>query len=191
MAIAGVNNWDIQQLDINNAFLHGFLDEEMYMTPHPGYTKAKLGQRKYILDLLRDQNMENCVPAPFLMSKGLQLSKDDGELLSDLEVYRRLIGKLLYLNMTRPDISYVVQQLSQFLCELRLPHFDAAIHILKYLKGTLNLGLFYPANSIFILTTYSDADWGTCLDSCLQFRLLCSPGKFSDFLENQETKSGV
>ncbi|XP_021767835.1 uncharacterized protein LOC110732199 [Chenopodium quinoa] len=181
--------WDIQQLDINNAFLHGFLDEEVYMNPPPGYKKAQpgqdlgslkyflgievsrsgsgifLNQRKYILDLLRDQNMENCNAAPFPMSKGLRLNMDNGDLLGDPEVYRRLIGKLLYLNMSRPGISYVVQQISQFLGAPRKPHFDAALHVLRYLKGSLNFGLFYPTNSDFVLTGYNDADWGTCSDS--------------------------
>ncbi|XP_057535495.1 uncharacterized mitochondrial protein AtMg00810-like [Amaranthus tricolor] len=119
-----------------------------------------LNQRKYILDLLRDTKMENFKFSPFSLPKGLKLSTLVGGLLA--EIYRRLIGKLLYLNMTRPDISYSVHQLSQFLSAPRAPHFAAALHVLKYLKVSLNTGLFYNSNIDFQLQAYSDADWGTC-----------------------------
>ncbi|KAK9683124.1 hypothetical protein RND81_10G118500 [Saponaria officinalis] len=70
--------------------------------------------------------------------------------------------RLLYLNLTRPDISYSVQHLSQFLSEPRKPHLQAAIHVVKYLKGTLNVGLFYSSTSSLSIEAYSDADWGQC-----------------------------
>lgn len=85
--------------------------------------------------------MEGCKPATFPMAKGLKLSKHEGDMLVDPEIFRRLIGKLLYLNLTKPDISYAVQQLSQFLQLPRIPHFVAAVHLLRYLKGTINLGM--------------------------------------------------
>lgn len=64
--------------------------------------------------------------------------------------------------MTRPDVSYVVQQLSQFLSAPAVSHYQAAVHVLQYLKGTVNIGLFYPASTEFILKGYCDADWGSC-----------------------------
>ena len=73
------------------------------------------------------------------------------------------MGKLLYLNVTRPDMSYAVQQLSQFLYAPRTPRYAAALHVLKYLKGTLNHGLFYASNNSLLLRAYNDADWGTCV----------------------------
>lgn len=122
-----------------------------------------LNQRKYILDLLKDTHMEEALVSAFPLPRGLRLSLEEGELLEDAEVYRRIIGKLLYLNMTRPDISYAVQQLSQFLHAPRQPHYKAALHVLRYLKGSLNYGLFYSSNTDFNVTGYSDADWGTCM----------------------------
>ncbi|XP_074363338.1 uncharacterized protein LOC141703800 [Apium graveolens] len=104
----------------------------------------RLNQRKYILDLLKDTNMLNCTPAVFPLSK------------------RRLVGKLLYLNLTRPDIFYAVQQLSQFLSAPTQSHLNAAQHVLRYLKGTLNVGLIYKANISLELIAYCDVDWGTC-----------------------------
>lgn len=70
--------------------------------------------------------------------------------------------KLLYLGITRPDLSYSVQHLSQFLSKPREPHIQVALHVVKYLKGTCDLGLFYVVNSSLCLNAYSDADWSTC-----------------------------
>lgn len=101
----------------------------------------RLNQRKYKLDHT-DTNMQNCKPVVSPMPKGLQLSLTDTPKLADPEVYRRIVGKLLYLNLTIPDISYSVQQLSQFLSAPAQTHLNAAFHVLKYMKGTLNVGLF-------------------------------------------------
>ena len=87
-----------------------------------------LNQRKYILDLLKDCNMENCKAVTVLFKNGVHLGIKDRPLIDDAELYRRIVGKLLYLNMTRPDISYAVQQLSQFLNDVS--HFQAAMHVL-------------------------------------------------------------
>ena len=65
-----------------------------------------LNQRKFILDILSNAGMEDCKPCKFPFPRGLRLSIDEGEVLPDPEFYRSLIGKLLYLNLTRPDISY-------------------------------------------------------------------------------------
>lgn len=106
-----------------------------------------LNQRKYILDLLHNTGMTDCKAATCPFPQGLKLSKHDGDLMTDPKVYRRIIDKLLYLNMNRPDISFVVQQLNQFLCAPRVPHFLVAQHVLKYVNSTLHHGLFYSANS--------------------------------------------
>lgn len=68
----------------------------------------------------------------------------------------------MYLNLTRPDISYSVQQLSQFMSCPRKPHLKAAIHVIKDLAGTVGWGLDYPADSDLRVEAFCDADWGTC-----------------------------
>ena len=136
-------------MDINNSntkdlgLAHYFLGLEIFRSA----TGTFLNQRKYILDMLQDVGLTGAKPAKFPLPKGLKLTIEDRDLLSDPESYRRIVGRLLYLTLTRPDISYVVQHLGQFLQAPRLPHYQAALHVLRYLKATSNKGLFYPTNN--------------------------------------------
>ncbi|XP_056698539.1 secreted RxLR effector protein 161-like [Spinacia oleracea] len=117
---------------------------------------------KYIKDILLDDGMEDCIAAPAPLSCGLKLTTDEGVLLTEPDVYRRLVGRLLYLSITRPDLSYSVQHLSLFVNSPRVPHLRAALHVLKYLKGTIDEGLWYSAVSTTHLSAYSDVDWSSC-----------------------------
>ncbi|CAH9081989.1 unnamed protein product [Cuscuta epithymum] len=272
LAIATTKHWFLQQLDINNAFLHGDLLETIYMQPPPGYlspgdtrvcklqkslyglkqasrqwyyklseclqgigyiqsqadfslfTKSNdnsitvlllyvddiilagndkteinyvkdvlhntftikdlgdlkyilgievarsekgicLSQRKYTLDILSENGYLNCKPYSTPMDSKIKLSKENGTALSDPKVYRTLIGKLLYLTVTRPDIAYSVQTLSQFLAKPTDIHLNAAHRILRYLKNAPGKGLFYSINSDLKLSGYSDSDWAGCVDT--------------------------
>ena len=81
-----------------------------------------------------------------------------GEPLSNPSLYRRLVGSLVYLTVTRQEISYVVHQVSQYLSAPQSTHYAAILRILRYLKGTLFHGLFYYAQSLLVLRAFSDAD---------------------------------
>lgn len=126
---------------------------------------TSLCQRKYILDILADVGMQGCKPAPTPLPHGVSLFAEDGVLLDTPDQFRRLIGRLLYLSMTRPDVTYAVQQLSQFVQAPRSSHWEAAMHVLRYLKGTPSLGLYYPASNSSVLSAFSDADWAACKDT--------------------------
>ncbi|KAL5547546.1 hypothetical protein UlMin_002777 [Ulmus minor] len=97
------------------------------------------------------------------MEQNLKLTTTDGELLNDATKYRRLIGRLIYLTVTRPDIVYSVQTLSQFMHEPRKPHWDAALRVLRYIKGTPGQGLLFSSNNNLALKAYCDSDWAGCL----------------------------
>ena len=125
-------------------------------------TGTFLNQRKYVLDILSDTGLTGAKPAKFPLPKALRLSIDTGHVLPNPEPYRRIIGRLLYLTLTRPDISYAVQHLSQFLQHPTDSHYSAAMHVLRYLKGTPNKGLFYLVTNNLNIVAYSDVDWGTC-----------------------------
>jgi hypothetical protein len=243
LAVAAVKKWHLHQLDVNNAFLHGQLDEEVYMSLPPGFTnqeeskvcklhksiyglkqasrqwfakfssallefgfikskvdytlftrtlegsfiallvyvddiviasdnsaevskfiqllndrfklkdlgqlkyflgleiaRSELGisvcQRKYALEVLKDTGMLASKPVQFPMEPNVKFSKDSGQILKDPTAYRRLVGRLLYLTISRPDISFVVQVLSQFMDKPRVPHLATATRVLRYIKAS-------------------------------------------------------
>ena len=109
--------------------------------------------------------MVGCKPAKTPMEQQLKLSKGDGELLKDPGQFKRLIGKLMHLTLSRPDITYSIHRLNQFLSQSRVPHMKAATRILQYLKGTPGQWVFFPVDSDLQLKTYCDVDWAGCPDT--------------------------
>jgi hypothetical protein len=265
LTVAAVRNWNLHQMDVQNAFLHGELLEEVYMQPPPGFrrqgenlvcrlhkslyglkqasrswfqkfsssvanmgfqqskadyslfikvdstsytaillyvddmiitgndedtihnlkqflnscfkikdlgplkyflgievARAKTGiticQRKYTLDLLEEVGLLGAKPTRFPMEQTLKLNLEDGEALHDPTHYRRLVGKLIYLTITRPEITFAVNTLSQFMQLPRKPHLDAVFRLLRYLKGAPGQGLIFPSSGSLKLTGYCDAD---------------------------------
>ncbi|KAK3015824.1 hypothetical protein RJ639_005461 [Escallonia herrerae] len=102
-----------------------------------------LSQRKYALDILSESGLSASKPAAFPMEQNHGLALAGGPLLSDPRPYRRLIGRLVYLTSTRPDICYAIHVLSQFMQSPRSQHWDAALRILWYLKAAPGQGLFF------------------------------------------------
>ena len=117
-----------------------------------------LSQRKYTLSLLEDTSFLVCKPSNLPMDPNLKLNLHDGDLLLDLLVYKRLVCRLIYLTISRPDITFVVNHLSQYMKEPRVPHLNVVHHLLQYLKSALGQGLFFPAQNSLKLTAFADAD---------------------------------
>ena len=269
LAVATVRNWPLHQMDVQNAFLHGELSEEVYMLPPPGYhrqgenvvcrlhkslyglkqasrswfrrfscaiqeigyqqsradyslftqvrgnsitivllyvddmvitgndekaisdlkqflnscfkikdlgplkyflgievARSQAGitvcQRKYTLDILEEAGLLGTKPATVPMEPDLVLSETGSEALKDPTRYRRLVGKLIYLTISRPEITYSVNTLSQFMQIPKLHHLKAAHRLLQYLKAAPGQGLLFPSNSPLHLIGYCDADWARC-----------------------------
>lgn len=269
LALAAARGWSLHQLDVNNAFLHGDLHEEIYMSPPPGlrrqgeehlvcrlhkslyglkqasrqwfakfseairsagYVQSKadyslfirkqgksftalliyvddilitgndpisianikkflhnkfclkdlgdlkyflgieisrskngifISQRKYALEIIKDAGLLGAAPIDTPMDRGLKLS-DKGELLKDPERYRRLVGRLIYLTVSRPDIMYSVHILSRFMHQPRKDHWEAALRVVRYLKSAPGQGLFFSSTSDLRLRAYCDSDWARC-----------------------------
>ncbi|KAG7544681.1 Retrotransposon Copia-like N-terminal [Arabidopsis suecica] len=136
-------------------------------------TGISICQRKYALDILATTGMLACKPCSVPMDPVVHLTKDSGVLLDDAKPYREIIGRLLYLTITRPDITFAVNNLSQFLSCPTNVHLDAAYRVLRYIKSNPGQGLFYAADSEPCLNAFVDADWGTCPDSRRSVTGLC------------------
>ncbi|KAG7557929.1 Integrase catalytic core [Arabidopsis suecica] len=266
---AASNDWEVHQMDVHNAFLHGDLDEEVYMQFPPGFRTedksqvcrlrkslyglkqaprcwfAKLGaalkeygfiqnvsdyslftfedsvstlnvlvyvddiiisgssldiiekfkcyvsdcfhmknlgllryflgievarnstgfylcQRKYTLDILTTTGVLGAKPVAFPMVQNHKLALAKGKPLIDPTRYRRLIGKLIYLGVTRPELSYAIHILSQFMSQPKEEHWTAALRVLCYLKNTPGQGIFLQAKTPLVLTAWCDSDWSSC-----------------------------
>ncbi|KAL2243485.1 UNVERIFIED_CONTAM: Retrovirus-related Pol polyprotein from transposon RE1 [Sesamum indicum] len=273
LGAATAKGWHLHHLDVNNAFLHGNLEETIYMTPPEGYevekgmvcklkkslyglkqasrqwnsefterikglgfTQSKydyclftkgnnnnfialliyvddvliaaaskslieevkrsqkglvLSQNKYTQDIVRDVGLSEGKSALTPLPPGLKFSSQPTKPLKDISRYRRLIGRLLYLGFTRPDICFATQQLSQFVQEPCEEHWLAAVHLIRYLKRNATSGLFFPANNETNLTAFSDADWATCSKTRRSnYWLLHLYGSMPNLMEIQKAEHG-
>jgi len=128
-------------------------------------TGISICQRKYCLDLLKDTGLMASKPVTTPLDPSIKLHQDNSKPFEDILRYRRLVGKLLYLTTTRPDIAFVTQQLSQFLQAPTTVHYEAACRVVKYLKGSPGRGLVFRRDSNLQLLGFTDADWAGCLDT--------------------------
>jgi hypothetical protein len=121
-------------------------------------TGLTVTQTKYATNLLTKHNMVHCSPCKTPCVPNVRLSSTSGQPLTDIHAYRSLVGALHYLTFTRPDISFAVHQVCQFMNAPTDIHLTAAKRILRYLRGTLDHGLHYTSGPIS-LSAFSDADW--------------------------------
>jgi len=117
------------------------------------------------MELLIDAGLLACKPAVTPMDNLVKLSSTRRMSFTYVHAYRRLMGRLMYLTTTRTNITFFVQQLSQFLNKPTIAHYNTTTRILKYIKGAPNLGLFFSSSSFAHLKAFCDSGWGTCSDS--------------------------
>ncbi|XP_074314529.1 uncharacterized protein LOC141649747 [Silene latifolia] len=269
LAIAAAKGWVLHQMDVHNAFLHGDLQEEVYMRPPPGFhpsnndkvcrlrkslyglrqaprcwyaklasalrnygfkqcaldhslfsitkdnievhvlvyvddlvicgnnvpfiTKFKdylsqcfsmkdlgvlkyflgleiarnqsgifISQRKYALDILQETGLLGSKPAPIPMEPNHKLATSTADPLQDPQPYRRIVGKLVYLTITRPELTYSVHTLAQFMNALTSDHWHAALTVVRYLKSCPAQGILLRSDSTLRLNAYCDASYAPC-----------------------------
>ena len=164
MIITGDDSEEIEQLKKNLATefemkdlgaLKYFLGVEVLRSKEGIF----INQKKYTLDLLAESGMMECKPAdtPIAVNHGLQIT--EGVELADRERYQRLVGKLIYLSHTRPDIAYAVSVISQFMHRPQMNHLEAALRVVRYLTGTFDHGIMFKKNGHLEIHGYTDADW--------------------------------
>jgi transposase InsO family protein len=269
LAVAAAKDWELHQMDVHNAFLHGELEEEVFMKPPPGFSihipkmvcklkkslyglkqaprcwfaklstalkqfgfvqsrsdyslfvlqnqkvhvvvlvyvddliiggndhatinsfkdylhscfhmkdlgklKYFLGvevarsnsgiflcQRKYALDIIKETGFLGSKPASTPMEQNHRLALAEGPELSHPDQFRRLVGRLLYLCFTRPELTYSVHVLSQFMHQPRQEHWEAALRVVRYLKGKPGQGILLNRNCDLKLSGWCDSDWASC-----------------------------
>ncbi|XP_070044109.1 retrovirus-related Pol polyprotein from transposon RE1 isoform X1 [Nicotiana tomentosiformis] len=118
-----------------------------------------ISQRNYALDILEETRMIGCKPVDTPIDPNSKLMPGQGEPLSDPASYKRLVGKLNYLTVTRPDISYPVSVVSQFMNSPCDSHWDAVVRIIRYIKSAPGKGLLFEDRGHEQIIGYSDADW--------------------------------
>ncbi|WJZ84648.1 hypothetical protein VitviT2T_004242 [Vitis vinifera] len=123
-----------------------------------------ISQRKYAKEVLKRFGMEesNSVKNPIV--PGDRLTKNEGEVKVDATKYKQLVGSLMYLTATRPDLMYVVCLISRFMASPTEMHLQAAKRVLRYLKGTVDLGVFYQKEGNGELMAYTDSDYAGDVD---------------------------
>jgi hypothetical protein len=118
-----------------------------------------LSQKKYIQDLVDRASHTDYRTVESLMELNVHLTPTDGEPLEDPTRYCHIVRSLVYLGVTRPDISYFVHILSQFVFAPTQIHYSHILHVLRYLHGTISRRLFFPHSSYLQLQAYCDATW--------------------------------
>ena len=130
-------------------------------------------QRKYALEIISEVGLGAAKPVSTPLDPYVRLTTkeyddmngkgEEDKLLEDATIYRRLVGKLLYLNVTRPDIAFATQTLSQFLHQPKQSHFNAALRIVRYIKSQAGQEVLLSSKSSKQFKVYCDADWGAYL----------------------------
>lgn len=121
-------------------------------------------QSKYVKDMLKRFKFEDFKTVCTPMTVGCKLRKEDESKTIDQKLYRSMIGSFLYVTASRPDVKQDVGMVARFQVAPRESHVQAVKIIFKYLKGTMDLGLWEPSKDSFSLRAYSDADWAGCID---------------------------
>ncbi|KAG7567306.1 Reverse transcriptase RNA-dependent DNA polymerase [Arabidopsis thaliana x Arabidopsis arenosa] len=138
--------------------LRYFLGIEVARSPAGMY----LCQRKYAIDIITETWLLGVRPASHPLEQNHKLPLASGDMISDPSRYRRLVGRLIYLGSTRPELSYAIHILSQFMNDPKADHMEAALRVVRYLKSSPGQGILLRSNTSLVLTAWCDSDFGTC-----------------------------
>jgi hypothetical protein len=168
--------------------LHYFLGIEVQHTTSDLY----LSQTKYVKDLLNRTSMLQANPCNTPIATSVSLFQFDGNSFEDPHLYRSVVGALQYATITWPDISFVVNNVAQFMHSPTITYWTAVKRIIRYLAGSSFHGLFFKPSSSINLHAYSDVDWADCPDdrrSTTGFCIFLGPNLVSWSAKKQHTVS--
>ncbi|XP_018633284.1 uncharacterized mitochondrial protein AtMg00810-like [Nicotiana tomentosiformis] len=130
-----------------------------------------LNQRKYTLELISDVGLSGAKPVNTHLEVNAKFTTIDYDayvggitnpIFTDITSYQKLIGRLIYLTITRPDISFVVQVLSQFMQQPKVSHWEATLRLVRYFKGSPSQDILLKNSPCTQLTVYCDNNWAAC-----------------------------
>ncbi|RVW82656.1 Retrovirus-related Pol polyprotein from transposon RE1 [Vitis vinifera] len=159
------------------------------MEVHQKQNEIFIYQQKYAKEILKKFKMEECKPTSTPMNQKEKFCKEDGAKKVDEGLYRSMIGCLMYLTATRPDIMHVVSLLSRYMHCASEIHFQAAKRVIRYVKGTVDYGIKFSQVQSFNFHGFSDSDWAGCVDdmrSTLGYCFSFGSGVFSWSSRKQE-----
>ncbi|GJS90209.1 retrotransposon protein, putative, ty1-copia subclass [Tanacetum coccineum] len=192
LAYVAHKNMIVYQMDVKTAFLNGDLREDVYVSQPDGFidvdnpnhvyklNKALYGlkqapracprgiflnQSRYALESLKKYGFESCDPVDTPMVKKYKVDEDTEGKFVDPSYYRGMIGTLLYLTASRPDLQFAICMCARYQARSTEQHLHAVKRIFWYLKGTVNRGLWYLKDSSIALTAFADADHAGCQDT--------------------------
>ncbi|GKB31756.1 putative ribonuclease H-like domain-containing protein [Tanacetum coccineum] len=178
LAYALFKDFVVYQIDVKSAFLYGKIEEEVYVCQPSGFEDLEfpdrvykkddgifISQDKYVDEILKKFAFSTVKTTSTPMETSKPLLKDVEAEDVDVHLYRSMIGSLMYLTASRPDIMFVVCACARFQVTPKVSHLHAVKRIFRYLKGQPKLGLWYPKDSPFDLEAYTDSDYaGASLD---------------------------
>ncbi|XXG72115.1 hypothetical protein AAC387_Pa07g1278 [Persea americana] len=141
--------------------LNNFLGLEV----HQSTKGIVLNQHKYTIDLIDLAGLTASALVDTPVELNVKFSQEDGDLLPDPIAYPQLVGSLIYLTITRLDISYAVNLMSQFMTAPRHLHMTVVRRIIRYLIRTPTRWSFFPSTNPISFKAYSDTDWASCPDT--------------------------
>ncbi|GJV09658.1 putative ribonuclease H-like domain-containing protein [Tanacetum coccineum] len=158
----------VYQMDANSAFLYGKIEEEVYVCQPPGFEDQefldKVSKRKDRQDFVYQKGQRTASKAEERCDFYQSIQDEDGKEV-DVHLYRSMIGSLMYLTSSRPDIMFAVCACARYQVNPKVSHLHAVKRIFRYLKGQPKLGLWYPKDLPFDLVAYTDSDYaGASLD---------------------------
>ncbi|GJW76634.1 retrovirus-related pol polyprotein from transposon TNT 1-94 [Tanacetum coccineum] len=161
-------NMIVYQMDVKTTFLNGILHEEVYVSQPDGFVDQDNPNHVYKLKKALHglkQAPRACDPVDTPMVEKSKLDEDIQGKVVDPTHYRRMVGTLMYLTASRPDLTFVVCMCTRYQAKPIEKHLHAVKRIFKYLKGAVNKGLWYPKDSSIALIAYADADHAGCQDT--------------------------
>ncbi|GJT25377.1 retrovirus-related pol polyprotein from transposon TNT 1-94 [Tanacetum coccineum] len=182
LAFSPHKNMVVYQMDVKTAFLNGNLREEVYVSQPDGFVNPDNPNHVYNLkkalyglkqaprawegkDLLLKYGFDSCDPVDTPMVEKSKLDEDKEGKVVDPSHYRGMIGTLLYLTASRPDLQFAICMCARYQARPTKKHLHVVKRIFRYLRGTVNRRLWYPKDSSIALTAFADADHAGCQDT--------------------------